>query len=133
MTKGVAKNSSGAKAHGPARASVCARQRRREKNTPSYRLVHFYPLKQFQHCFKIVLSGVIVLCMRALHPPVEKESRGAGRGHIASPPVRTCAREHLIPRAREPRPIVNQGQRVVSFVRDFLTATLFAPPPSFSA
>lgn len=34
-----------------------------EKNTPSY-LVHFYPLKQFQHCFKIVLSRVIVLCMR---------------------------------------------------------------------
>lgn len=56
-------------------AQVCARQRRREKNTPSYRLVHFYPLKQFQHCFKIVLSRVIVLCMSALHPPVEKESR----------------------------------------------------------
>lgn len=36
---------------------------RGEKNTPSY-LVHFYPLKQFQHCFKIVLSRVIVLCMR---------------------------------------------------------------------
>lgn len=33
-----------------------------DKNTPSY-LVHFYPLKQFQHCFKIVLSRVIVLCM----------------------------------------------------------------------
>ena len=40
------------------------------------RLVHFYPLKQFQHCFKIVLSGVIVLCMRALHPPVVASERG---------------------------------------------------------
>lgn len=39
------------------------RGNRGEKNTPSY-LVHFYPLKQFQHCFKIVLSRVIVLCMR---------------------------------------------------------------------
>lgn len=63
-----------------------------EKNTPSY-LVHFYPLKQFQHCFKIVLSRVIVLCMRPL-------------GLV------DCAgvREHLIPRAREPRPIVNSGR-----------------------
>lgn len=44
-------------------SSKRAKERRRGKNTPSY-LVHFYPLKQFQHCFKIVLSRVIVLCMR---------------------------------------------------------------------
>jgi hypothetical protein len=46
------------------------------------RLVHFYPLKQFQHCFKIVLSEVIVLCMHALHPPVEKERRGIAGFHV---------------------------------------------------
>lgn len=73
--------------------------------------------------------------MQARPPPSgrEREPEGAGRGHIASPPVRTCAREHLIPRAREPRPIVHQGQRVVTFVRDFLTASLFLPSPLPSA
>lgn len=48
--------------HGPACTCTLVKEVG-EKNTPSY-LVHFYPLKQFQHCFKIVLSRVIVLCMR---------------------------------------------------------------------
>lgn len=56
----------------------CACQRNKEENTHPLSLplhiyithphgvrclVHFHPLKQFQHCFKIVLSRVIVLCM----------------------------------------------------------------------
>lgn len=48
------------------------RQRIKKRGKIHLASVHFYPLKQFQHCFKIVLSspgGVIVLCMR---PPAKQ-------------------------------------------------------------